>query len=192
MALFTESELRARARQKSSVLAKTFDSVLREHVIKQEKIARHDVFLSHAYEDKELISGAAAAIEDLGYNVYLDWRDDPQLDRSKVTAATAERLRSRLRTSRSLFYSTTAQSSSSKWMPWELGFQDGANSRAAILPVSSSGQGDDYKGQEYLGIYPYITRGQTRGGVEKLWVHSAASRYINFDEWLLGKEPYDH
>ena len=138
-----------------------------------------------------MITGAAASIEDLGYAVYLDWRDDPQLDRSKVTAATAERLRTRLRTSRSLFYSTTSQSSSSKWMPWELGFQDGANSRAAILPVTSSGQSDDYKGQEYLGIYPYIARGRTQGGVEKLWVHRSARQYISFHEWLLGKKPYE-
>lgn len=85
------------------MLAKAFDSVLREHVIQQERVARHDVFLSQAYEDKELIAGVATSIEDLGYGVYLDVRDDPQLDRSKVTAATAERLRTRLRANRSPF-----------------------------------------------------------------------------------------
>jgi hypothetical protein len=46
-------------------------------------------------------------LEDLGYSVYLDWRDDPTLDRKRVSPATAAKLRERMSASKSLFYSTT-------------------------------------------------------------------------------------
>ena len=192
MALFTESDLRARARARTTVLSKTFDSVLREHVQKQEGIESHDIFLSHAYEDKELVLGAALAVEDLGHTVYLDWRDDPQLDRSKVTAATAERLRARMRVSKSLFFATTAQATNSKWMPWELGFMDGARSRVAIFPVSTKVGTNDYTGQEYLGIYPYVAEDPDKDGVKRLWIQRSAKIYTTFSNWLNGGEPRDH
>jgi len=31
-------------------------------------------------DDKELVLGVCLTLEDLGYSVYLDWRDDPTLD----------------------------------------------------------------------------------------------------------------
>jgi hypothetical protein len=148
--------------------------------------------LSHAYQDKELILGAALTIEDLGFKVYLDWRDDSQLDRGRVTRETAAKLRERMQSSRSLLYSTTAQASSSKWMPWELGYKDGHSSRVAILPVSGSyASSNAYKGQEYLGIYPYVTKNQDAGGTERLWVRRSETNYIVFGRWIDGKEPYE-
>lgn len=41
-------------------------------------------------------------------------------------------------------------------MPWELGYFDGYKPGfVAILPLVQS-SGSDFKGQEYLGFYPYI------------------------------------
>jgi hypothetical protein len=42
-------------------------------------------------------------------------------------------------------------------MPWELGFFDGFKGRVAIVPLNEN-QFDinEFKGQEYLGIYPYL------------------------------------
>lgn len=80
MALLIESNLRGRAQRAVRIFAKAYDSILTEHIKKQEQLASHDIFLSHAYEDRELILGAALTIEDLGFTVYLDWRDDYQLD----------------------------------------------------------------------------------------------------------------
>lgn len=77
-------------------------------------------------------------------------------------------------------------------MPWELGFMDGKKSKSAILPVSQNSASDTYKGQEYLGIYPYITRDTDTNQRERLWVHESAETYINFDAWLSGKQPYVH
>jgi hypothetical protein len=55
---------------------------------------------------------------------------------------------------RFLLFATTKASSSSKWMPWELGYFDGLRrDRVGIIPVVRS-VGDTFKGQEYLGLYP--------------------------------------
>jgi len=151
MALLIESQVRARA-QRVTGIYKTAASVLTEHVQKQAPVEHHDIFLSHAFEDKELVLGVALLIEDLGYSVFLDWRDDPSLDRKNVTQKTAEKLRLRMRSSKCLFFSTTQHASESKWMPWELGFKDGHNTRAAILPVSQQST-EAYAGQEYLAGY---------------------------------------
>lgn len=187
MALFTESAVRARAKD-STTLQKSALTVLTERVRLQDSVNRHDIFLSHAYADKEIILGVAMMIEDFGYTVYVDWRDDPYLDRSKVTPITAAKLKARMKNSRCLLYSTTANASDSKWMPWELGFKDGDNTRVAILPIAQS-PATTYTGQEYLGIYPYVDSENTKVGKRQLWVNRSPSCYVSFDDWLNGSEP---
>ena len=94
MPLLVESAIRARAQRKVG-LYKSATVLLTERVQEQAGVAQHDIFLSHAFDDKELVLGVALTIEDMGHTVYLDWRDDPTLDRSHVTAQTAEKLRAR-------------------------------------------------------------------------------------------------
>ncbi len=50
-------------------------SLLNELMAKQEKVDQPDIFLSHAYDDREIVLGVALKIEDLGYSVYIDWRE---------------------------------------------------------------------------------------------------------------------
>lgn len=187
MSLLTTSAVRARA-QKSVRYNLNTARILTERMQKQASALSHDIFLSHAFDDKELILGVALTLEDLGYTVYLDWRDDPSLDRKNVNHTTAHKLRERMRNSKCLFFATTENTSNSKWMPWELGFKDGHNNRSAVLPLQAS-RPDDYKGQEYLGIYPYITQQQSNKQEEKLWVHRSRTCYVIFDAWLTGSEP---
>ncbi|MHA7984805.1 hypothetical protein ACX9R5_03280 [Rathayibacter sp. CAU 1779] len=118
----------------------------------------YDIFLSHSYLDAELVLGVRAVLQKTGKTVYVDWIDDPQLDRSRVSPATAMILRRRMTQCRSLVYALTPAASSSKWMPWELGFFDGYRGResVAIMPlVDESGRS---LGQEYLQLYPSIDR----------------------------------
>src|SRR5436309_797631 len=110
------------------------------------------------------------------YVLYVDWREDSQLNRDKVTKVTAEIVRGGILQSKSLFFATTDGAKDSRWMPWELGYMDGKKGKAAIFPVSqSSAPGDAYEGQEYLGIYPYIATGTNTSGKERLWVHEDAN-----------------
>jgi hypothetical protein len=117
---------------------------------------KFDVFLSHSFLDAQIILGVKELLEAEGLRVYVDWIEDAQLDRSRVTAKTADLLRNRMRHSESLIFATSSTSSQSKWMPWELGYFDGFKPDfVAILPLVQS-VASDFSGQEYLGLYPYI------------------------------------
>lgn len=116
----------------------------------------YDIFLSHSRLDADLIAGIKTILEQGGRRVYVDWIEDPQLDRSRVTVETAEVLRLRMQHSASLIFTTSDNSPRSKWMPWELGYFDGSTpGHIGILPLVEN-EGDDFIGQEYLGLYPKI------------------------------------
>ena len=152
-----------------------------------------DIFLSHCFRDKSLADGLTEQFESLGYTVYIDWRDDPQLDRSHVNRQTARVLKSRLTTSKALFCVTSENAVNSVWMPWELGYMDGVKKTAAILPVTNdSGQSNTFVGQEYLGLYPYVTVSKAVSGKERIWIREDTTTYVAFDQCIKGKAPYVH
>lgn len=191
MGLFTESELRARA-DRGTTIQKSAGTILNEKIQATARVDQFDIFLSHSLTDQKLILGIWLSLEDMGYKVYVDWIHDRHLSRDNVTKETAQVLRQRMLSSQSLFFATTTNSSGSKWMPWELGFKDGHNRKAAILPVSQT-FGDSYTGQEYLGVYPYVSKEPIQGGTEnKLWINVSRACYVQFDRWLEGQEPYVH
>ena len=147
-----------------------------------------DIFLSHSYSDKELILGIKTALENFKYSVYIDWIQDSSMDRANVTKDNALWIKERMKASKCLLYATSSNSSSSKWMPWELGFMDGFKDKVSIFPVSK-GYETSYKGNEYLGIYPYIGRAPMSGtNQEYLWVNDQENEniYSEFSTWLNG------
>jgi TIR domain len=191
VALISEERLRKLARQR----AQRPVSALIEAEVRSKMAAareRYDIFLSHCFRDKTLTDGLVEQFESLGFTVYLDWREDPKLDRSRVNRDTAEVLRKRLETSSALFYVPSENSSGSKWMPWELGYMDGKKGTAAILPVSKSERADDYEGQEYLGLYPYVTVSKNKNDEERIWIREDKQTYVVFQKWVKGKQPYEH
>lgn len=195
MATFTVSEVRNRA--KASTAYKSAQTLLSESVRAQSQSPRadYDIFLSHSFQDSELMLGLKLKLEqDFGYSVYVDWLADPQLDRSNVNAATAKVLRERMCRCKGLLYAATTNSADSKWMPWECGYFDGKFSKAAILPLTTTPQ-SDYKGQEYLGVYPYVVENTVtlQGRLQKvLFVQSSPKTYCTLGEWLNGKQPIYH
>jgi len=174
----------------------------------------YDIFLSHSYDDREVIPQLKQVLEDMGYKVYVDWIDDKLLSRENVTKETAKVLQVRMKQSKSLFFATSENSPSSKWMPWELGYFDALkNKRVAVLPIQkqSNGFSNNFIGQEYLGLYYYVTLdtadksllGQVFG-MEKnafdsfikrlkkqtaLFINKDSNSFIYFNEWLDGEEP---
>lgn len=153
-----------------------------------------DIFLSHSYSDKEWIEGLKQIIEEIGFSVYVDWIHDSHLDRSKVNKESADLLRKRMRQCGSLFFVTSKISPESKWMPWELGYFDAFKQRVAILPlVDQPTTENQYAGQEYLGLYPYVTKAKAqRETKETLWVRESEKKYVWFGSWLKGENPSDH
>lgn len=191
MALFQEAFLRKRAAA-GIPLYESANTVLIKKATAVLSFQQFDIFLSHSFEDKDIVLGIWLALEDMGYSVYVDWIHDRNLSRDKVTKETAEVLRHRMRNSKCLFFATTNGSGTSKWMPWELGFKDGHNQKAAILPIAQTDT-QSYFGQEYLGIYPYITEDTVRNeGLKKhLWIRRSSTSYILFEDWLKGQEPFE-
>lgn len=142
----------------------------------------YDIFLSHSYDDKVLINNLRESLVTFGCSVYVDWIDDAELDREKVTKETVNLLRNRMKTCKCLFYATSINSNKSKWMPWELGYFDGQKGRVAILPIAEVPE-TSFVGQEYLSVYPYVDKFQG-----SLFVNGD-SRCVQFSRWLDGVNP---
>ena len=166
---------------------KSNSQVLNESVASFNKHKTYDIFLSHSSKDAELILGIKGIFEDLGYVVYVDWVDDPQLDRTNVSKNTAEKLRERMNASKSLFYVTTDNADSSKWMPWECGYFDGLKEKVAIVPIQKNSLSNEFLGQEYLGLYPYCIQEQSTLTKQRLWIFKDSQTYMLYEHWLASK-----
>lgn len=185
MAYLKEREVRTAAR--SEIIAKSLDAagVLRESVNTARASDTFDVFLCHSIRDADIVLGVAKLLERQGLKVYVDWVVDSKMDRSSITSATANILRSRMDNSRSLFYLYSENSTKSRWMPWELGYFDGRKGSVAIIPVVPDNGTLDFTKEEYLGLYP---KAELVGGA--VFVNRTvseahlASSYKNFESWL--------
>ena len=192
MALITKSDLRNRVIQSSGFYTEINARRFAESQLLNEKKAADassetfDIFLSHSSEDAIHIEGLRDLLTDAGFSVYVDWINDPQLNRANVTPATAALLRERMKRSRSLLYATSDSSKKSVWMPWELGYMDAyTNTRVAIVPiVDDDAASGGFRGQEYLGIYPYLDKLGS-----SFWIHASSSSYKSFSDWLEGSNP---
>ncbi|KAA9327240.1 TIR domain-containing protein [Hymenobacter busanensis] len=196
MGLFTEQQLLLRAQAEVGTTrtfsdtpytrAKASINEARKIQLSAAETKIYDIFLSHSTTDSEQVLGLKLTLEDLGYSVYVDWIDDPQLDRSNVTKKTADILRERMKSCKSLFYAYSINAVNSKWMPWELGYFDGIKQKAAVLPIRASNyqNTDSYYGSEYLGLYYYIVINPDLQNQNKLWVHETSTKYIMYEGWI--------
>lgn len=200
MSFFRAQDLRALAENDLTPLQKSvqatkeineiFGTILKEAYRSVSLDQDFDIFMSHRAIDAKALDGLRKKIANLGYSIYIDWEIDIELDRSNVTKQNARALKTRMDHSRCLFYATTANSSNSKWMPWELGYFDGKkNGRVAILPVLEPLQPEAFRGIEYLGLYNYVDIEEATNDGLQLWINESSSRYVAFDDWLEGNEP---
>lgn len=156
MAYFTKQEARSYAAR--NVSTENYSVVLDSITESYKFFDNFDVFLSHSMKDEDLVLGVVKILESMGQKVYVDWVVDKQLSRDSVTKETAETLRRRMKQSSRLLYLATDNASSSKWMPWELGYFDGLRpEKVAILPLVEYSF-SSFNGQEYLGLYPALDK----------------------------------
>lgn len=193
MALFTEQQIRDRfekERKYGSMRLFSAQAVLNEGRI-TDSSKMYDIFLSHSSKDMDLIAGLKLILEDLGYSVYVDWNDN-QLNPNNVTPETAEVLRERMKQCKSLIYAFSENASSSKWMPWELGYFDALKkSRIAVLPITQTAK-YSYKGSEFIGLYYVIHFAKTSiSNEDSIWVQDG-EKYVRYDGWLKGNNPSKH
>ena len=149
----------------------------------------YDIFLSHSSLDQELTCAVYDLFTQNGFKVYLDYEDN-ELNPDNVTSATGEQLRNRLKRCKCLAYITTSNIARSRWCPWELGLFDGiSNGMCCILPIVKESGKSRFNGQEYLGMYPYLTYTQYADSDEwTFWVEDPENpkKYITLEAWLAG------
>ena len=185
MALFTSEYLKTKSSEiLISESKKKFSSQDKSNL-------KFDIFLSHCYLDKNEVFGLYQELKSMGFSVYVDWIVDSDLDRNNVTKATAELIRNRMKSSKSLLLAISSNAAMSKWMPWELGYVDGNTGRCAILPVAKDNINSySFNRVEYLKLYPYLDRATLKGSQNyKIWVNEDENTYVQFDEWMNGSNP---
>lgn len=185
---FTKSEARnAAGGLAKSHVKKASAQVLNESRSATKESDTFDVFLSHSIADADLVLGIKNLLEERGLKIYVDWETDSQLDRSKVNPETADLLRRRMKQSKSLLYLATESASSSKWMPWELGYFDGLRGgQVAVMPLLDN-ETDSFKGQEYLGLYPTVTKDTYQGSNRKDVFVEGRGKWTTLQEFNTGK-----
>ena len=154
---------------------------------------QYDIFLSHSFKDASAILMLKKYFESIHYSVYVDWIDDPQLNRTNVTKKTANTIVSRMQNCRSLFFAVSANSNDSKWMPWELGYFDGFKNKVAILQVEENDStNSNFMGREYLKLYPYVARDFDGLFLQSdlIYICENLTTYVALSDWLGGKQPY--
>ena len=155
---------------------------------------RYDIFISHSSLDSHLTIALYNIFEQCGFHVYIDYEDN-ELNPQMVSSSTGEQLRTRMQNSKCLAYIATSNTPTSKWCPWELGYYDGiSNGKCCILPINL-GERKGFKGQEYLGMYPYLEYEKYSGKDEyTFWIidPNDGKKYNTLENWIKGHEIYWH
>lgn len=121
-------------------------------------VRKTTVFISHKHDDLDDLKGLLGFLEqEYGVKVYIDSRD-PSMP--KITSVqTALNIRERIKGCDKFILLATNGAIESKWCNWELGYGDSQKFKEhiALFPMKPEGAHDfEYKGSEYMSIYPYI------------------------------------
>lgn len=140
---------------------------------------RYDIFLSHPKRDEDLIIGIYLFLKDVkNKRVFVDWIAHPS-DHSVTTPEDAENLRKAMGESETLLVVDSQNADQSIWMPWEIGWFDAKKGKVAVLPVVANGT-EDYRGREFLGLYPYVDKDLRviKPGREKQHTNASRTFYV--------------
>lgn len=119
------------------------------------QMGRQTAFLSHSHRDAELAKGVQGFLQNLRWEVYIDWEDTVMPD--KPDRRTAARIQQRIVELDWFFFLATENSMRSRWCPWEIGYADGKKPLDSILILQTQDESGHYYGNEYLQLYRYIS-----------------------------------
>ena len=117
------------------------------------------VFISHKHDDLDEIKGLIGFLEKR-YDVkaYIDSWDKSMP--KKTSGVTASRIKQKIKNCDKFILLATNGAVESKWCNWELGYGDAQKfdtDNIALFPIKPDKTNDyDYKGNEYMRIYPHI------------------------------------
>lgn len=114
-----------------------------------------NVFISHKHEDVNELMGVIGFLEKrYNVNCYIDELDEDMPD--KTNKETAARIKNKIQGCDKYILIATDGAISSRWCNWELGFCDAVKNKCDIAIIHMSTRVDDYNGNEYFELYPYI------------------------------------
>ena len=155
MAIFTKSKLSRIADSKAGYIQKSV--ILNEaRSFSNKYSAKTSIFLSHSHHDSEYVIDAVVLLRKMGVEVYVDWMDDSMPE--ETSGKTAALLKQKIKENDKFVFLATNKSIESKWCNWEIGFGDAdkySSKKIVLFPLKDDYT--DWKGNEYLKIYPYIT-----------------------------------
>lgn len=140
-----------------SEIKKSLDSI-RNFSANSEYSYKPTVFISHKHEDLKDLRGVIGMLENIGAKVYIDSMDNKMPN--ETNGDTAKRIKDVIKFCKKFILLATDKAIESYWCNWELGIGDvhKFKSHIAILPMKEKSTYDhNYKGNEYLQIYPQIT-----------------------------------
>ena len=148
---------------------------------------RTTVFLSHKHDDLIELKDFIGFLENkYRVDVYIDSKDPGMPE--NTSGETATRLKTIIKKCDKFILLATDNAIESKWCNWELGFGDAQKFKQniAILPIKKKGTYDfQYKGNEYLYIYPYIAY---YDGTEK-YINGS---YVPSGYYIVSQDPNGH
>jgi hypothetical protein len=153
MAILTKSKLSRIADNKAGYIQKSV--ILNEARSYNSKIySKTSIFLSHSHHDSEYVKDAIVLLRKMGVDVYVDWMDDSMP--KETSGETAALLKQKIKENDKFVFLATNNSIESKWCNWEIGFGDAHKyiNKIALFPLKDDYM--DWKGSEYLQVYPYI------------------------------------
>lgn len=140
----------------ASIIKNTLNE-MRNFKASSEYSPKSTVFLSHKHDDLEDLRGVVGLLENIGADVYIDSMDNKMP--AETSGDTASRIKEVIKFCRKFVLLATEKAIESYWCNWELGIGDTHKfmRHIAILPMKDKGTYDhNYKGNEYLQIYPSI------------------------------------
>lgn len=144
---------------KNSMRMDSARSEIKKSIYESASQKQTTVFISHRHDDLDELSGLLGFLEqNYGIKVYIDSRD-PSMP-PVTSGQTAANIKNRINQCDKFILLATSGAIESKWCNWELGYGDAQkyqNDSIALFPVKSIWEtDDDYKGNEYMQLYPHI------------------------------------
>jgi hypothetical protein len=119
--------------------------------------AQPTIFLSHKHSDLKDLRGVMGLIKSFGTKIYIDSMDNKMPN--QTSGDTALRIKDVIKYCDKFMFLATDKAIESYWCNWELGIGDINKyiKHIAIIPMKEKGKYDsEYKGNEYLQIYPQL------------------------------------
>lgn len=166
-----------------------FDNILNEARDFNSTNAEVSIFLSHSHYDMKIVKMARAFFESFGVKIYVDWADE---NMPKTTCCeTAAKIKEKIQQNKFFVFLATDIALISKWCNWEVGYADNWKytiDKIAIIPISENR--DQWRGSEYLQLYPEIVQIGNETHISSFYVKYPNGALKPLISWLYNKYRY--